>query len=76
MIDPQTAQFLELLSNPSYSVAFLVLIAWNLIIKGMALWRAAHNEQRNWFIALLVINSFGILELVYLFYFGKKKTIV
>lgn len=29
-------------------------------------------EQRNWFVAILVISSVGILEIVYLFFFSKK----
>lgn len=51
---------------------FLFLI-WSLIWKGLALWRAAKLEQRNWFIAILVFNTGGILEIIYLFTFAKKK---
>jgi len=51
---------------------FLIFV-WSLIWKGLALWRAAKNAQRNWFIALLVLNTFGILEIVYLFRFSKKR---
>ena len=39
----------------------------------MALWRAAKFGQRNWFIAILVVNAVGILEIVYLFGFAKTK---
>ena len=51
----------------------LVLYVWSLIAKGVALWRAAHLKQRNWFIAILVLNTLGVLELVYLFKFAQKK---
>jgi hypothetical protein len=34
--------------------------------RGMALWRAGRNNQKNWFIALLLINSIGILPIIYL----------
>lgn len=41
-------------------------------IKGVALWRSAQARQKGWYIALLVTNTFGILDLAYLFYFTKK----
>lgn len=52
---------------------FFVAIAWSFLIKGVSLWRAAKQQQRNWFIAMLVISSFGILELIYLFRFSTKR---
>ena len=39
----------------------------DLILKGFALWMAAHKEQKGWFIAILFINTLGILPLIYLF---------
>jgi hypothetical protein len=51
----------------------IVLSIWSLIWKGVALWKSSKYDQRNWFIALLVINTFGILELLYLFRFAKKS---
>jgi methionyl-tRNA synthetase len=57
--------------------AFLIIIAalaaWSLVWKGVALWSAARAGQRGWFIALLLINTLGILEIVYLLFFAKKK---
>lgn len=54
------------------SLLFLLLYVWSLFWKGAALWRAANGRQRNWFIALLVLNTVGILEIVYLFKFATK----
>lgn len=54
------------------TLAIWIILAWTLIWKGLALWRAGKNGQRNWFIAILLINSLGILEMVYLFRFAKK----
>ena len=51
----------------------LALYVWSLIVKGVAMWRAAHLKQRNWFIAILVLNTLGIVELVYLFKFAAKR---
>jgi len=61
------------LQDPTGRIIVLLLTIWSVIWKGFALWKAARNTQRNWFIMLLVINSIGILEIIYLFYFGKKK---
>ncbi len=68
-------QLVAVLNNPSYFWLFLFLGAWSLAWKGFALWRAARNGQRNWFLAFLLINTLGILEIIYLFYFGKKKNV-
>ncbi len=43
-----------------------------LALKGYALWHAAKRNERGWFIALLVVNSIGILELIYLYFIVKK----
>lgn len=59
----------ELVTSP----LILILLVWSLVWKGFALWRSARNESKNWFIALLLINTGGLLEILYLFVFGKKK---
>ena len=66
-------------SQPSILIAYLLLI-WTLAWKGAALWNSAKNSQRNWFIAILLtlplINTLGILEIIYLFKFAKKKMVL
>lgn len=47
-------------------------VLWSLVWKGMALWRAAKLNHRKWFMALLVVNTVGILEILYLFVFSKQ----
>jgi len=37
------------------------------------MWTAAKHGQRNWFIAILILNTLGILEIIYLFRFAKKR---
>lgn len=58
---------------PGNIVLLLAISLWQLLWKGLALWRAAGSRQRNWFIAILILNTFGILEIVYLFRFSKKR---
>lgn len=50
----------------------LPLIVFDLVMKGIGLWHAAQNKQRNWYIALLIVNSLGILPIIYLKFFRKK----
>lgn len=51
----------------------LVALIWNMFWKGLALWHASQRDQGIWFIALLIVNSFGILEIIYLFLFAKVR---
>ncbi len=44
-----------------------------LILKVIALWKAGRNNQLYWFIALVIVNSVGILPVIYLLFFQKKK---
>ena len=59
-------------SIPAISI-FLVLMAWSFIWKGIALWKAARNGSKTWFVVLLILNTVGILEIVYIFFLSKKK---
>jgi hypothetical protein len=43
-----------------------LIVIWTLVWKGLALWRAARAGQTGWFVVLLVVNTLGILEIVYL----------
>ncbi len=51
----------------------LLLLAWTLPWKAVALWRAVKKHQHKWFIGLLLVNTLGILEIFYLFCFQNKK---
>ncbi len=59
--------------NPQLSILVAVLAVWALFWKGLALWRASKSNQVYWFIALLILNTVGILEIIYLFGFAKDK---
>lgn len=54
----------------------LLIFLWVLPWKGVALWKAARNEHKWWFIVLLVFNTMAILEIIYIFFFSKKKQII
>lgn len=50
---------------------FVILALWTLVWKGWALWIAAKNDHKWWFIALLVLNTVAILEIIYIFAVGR-----
>ena len=50
---------------------FLAALVWTLILKGFALWHAARGSQKWWFFFLLIVNTLGILEIIYLIWFRK-----
>ena len=50
-----------------------LVLAWVLPWKGVALWKAAKNGHNKWFIALLVLNTLALLEIIYIFYFSSKR---
>jgi len=49
----------------------VVILVWIAIWKLIALWKAARNKSVVWFIALALINTVGILEILYIFVFSK-----
>ena len=51
----------------------MLLLIWEIIWKGFALWNAAQHKHMYWFIALLIINTVGILPIVYLVFFQNTK---
>jgi len=56
-----------------FILLFLVMLAWSLVWKGLALWRAAKSGDKFWFITFLLVNTLGILEIIYLYFFAAKK---
>ncbi len=55
-------------------LAFVALVNWSLIWKGFALWRSGRNSQPAWFVVMLLLNTAGILEIVYLLFFQSERS--
>jgi len=60
--------------STTWTWVLLFALIWELTWKGFALWRAAGLHQSGWFVALLIINSAGILPIIYLILTRNKKT--
>ena len=52
---------------------YYFFLYWSILWKGLVFWRSAKQNQKYWFIIFMFINTVGILEIVYLFYFSKKR---
>ncbi len=51
----------------------LFAIALGLIaLKGYCLWTAARRNENGWFVAILLVNTLGVLELIYLYFIVEK----
>jgi hypothetical protein len=55
----------QMFTGPVIGV-LISLAIFDLALKGWALWRAARMQKNIWFIALLVVNSIGILPIAFL----------
>lgn len=53
-------------------VVFIILALWEAVWKGIGMWRAGRNDQLGWFVAILILNTVGILPIVYLAFFQPE----
>ena len=54
------------------SVLLIPVALWSLFWMGWALWRAAKDDSKVWFIVLLLVHTMGILDIIYIFLISKK----
>lgn len=50
-----------------------VLVLWDLIWRSLALWKSGRHNQKVWFIFLILVNSLGLLPIIYLLFFQKDR---
>lgn len=61
---------------PNIALTWLVIglaLAWSMTWKGVALWRAGRNRDLVWFVVLFLVNTLGILEIIYIFAFSRRE---
>lgn len=61
-------------ANLFYEYAWIwpIVSIWSLVWKGLALWRAAMLKKQGWFVALLIVNTLGIFEIIFLLVTNKQ----
>lgn len=52
--------------STTWTIIILLLFVWDLFWRGIALWKSGRNGEKAWFLAILVLNSAGILPIFYL----------
>jgi hypothetical protein len=50
------------------------LMIWEALWKIIALWKAGSRKQLAWFICIAVINTAGILPIIYLIVYRKRSS--
>lgn len=64
----------NLYQQPLWFISILLVLAiWEMIWKGISLWHSAKNKQKAWFIVIFIINTMGILPIIYLLWFKPKE---
>jgi len=69
----EVINLLHKLNNPWIMAGFILLAIWSIVWKGFALWKAARNNQTAWYVIMLAVNTVGLLEIAYIFWFSKKE---
>lgn len=57
-------------------IVLFALTSWSLVWKGLALWKAAKKKEVEWFLAILILNTLGILPIIYLILKKEKKVLL
>ena len=62
-----------LTEKPIYIVGLIILMVWSIVWKGLALWKAAKNDDKVWYVLMLIFNTSGILEILYYYFISKRQ---
>ncbi len=54
-------------------VLTIILLIWTIPWKIYSLWIASKNNHKGWFIAIVILNTVGLLEIIYIFFVAKKN---
>lgn len=58
--------------DPQFFWLLVLSAIWVLPWKGYALWLAAKRNDTKWFVAILILNTLAILEIIYIFFVVKR----
>jgi len=61
---------MEYCDNLGLGIGMIVLISllalWDIIWRGIALWKSARNNHMGWFVCLMIFSTIGILPIIYI----------
>ena len=61
------------IAGAGFGALLALAVVWSLVWKGWALWLAARRGEKVWFLVLLILNTVGILDIIYIFAIAKQK---
>jgi len=53
-----------------------ILLVWTIVWKALGLWKAARKGDLAWFIIMLIINTAGILPIIYIYLVNRDRKVV
>ena len=63
---------MELISMSWFLPTVIALAIWDIIWKLIAMWYAARDGQKLWYILLVLFNSIGVLPILYIYVIRKN----
>jgi len=58
---------------PIFLLPIALAVIWEMVWKCIALWRSGRNGHLVWFIAIFIFNTLGILPIIYILAFSRRK---
>jgi len=59
--------------GPGMVLFFIILGLWSAVWKAIALWKSARLDSKVWFVIMFILNTAGILEIIYIFAVARPK---
>ena len=53
--------------------ALMPIFVWDVTWRLLAMWRAVKENQKIWFVLFMIVNSVGLLPIIYLVFVAKEK---
>ena len=59
---------------PGWIIVLVVVLGiWEAVWKAIALWRAGNDRNLLWFVLMFILNTLGILEIIYIFGISRPR---
>jgi len=58
---------------PGLIALLIILAVWEMVWKGIAMWKCGRANQLAWFVFILIFNTAGILPIIYILFFQRKS---
>jgi hypothetical protein len=52
---------------------WILIAIWSSIWKALAFWKSARKNNLAWFIVFVLVNTIGVLEILYIYIFSERE---